>query len=153
LSRTQDTPLSVFFAHSFAETDRGIVRSLKRSLQRRGYRVLSGEKSEARRVSMKVRRRIASADVFVALLTRRHRIPGESASWTSVPWVIEEKGFSLGQKATRPIILLVEEGITVPSETGGLEGDLEFIRFHRERLDEARQKLGAMMSAAKAEVR
>jgi hypothetical protein len=135
----------VFLGHSFAPDDRALVQLVKRTLATAGCSVVSGEASEARRVSDKVRRRIASADVFVALFTRRHAV--KAVGWTTSSWVVEEKAYSLGQDPDRPIILLVEEGIPIPGETGGLNGDLEYIRFERHRTEGPHRKLREMLEA------
>ena len=138
----------VFIAHSFDLEDLGVVASFKRALQRRGYSITSGERPEARRVSEKIKERIDRSHIFVAILTRRQLI-ADGSRWTASPWVIEEKGYSLGQNPQRPMILLVEDGITIPDEIGGLEGDIEYIRFDRFLLDPARRKLGDILSARK----
>ena len=104
-----------------------------------GFETLTGDRPEARGVAQKVRSRIEAADVFVGLLTRRHPIP--SGGYTTSPWVIEEKGYFLGLGANRPIVIVVEEGIAVPSETGGLAGDLEYIALERFDPDSAMKKL------------
>lgn len=96
-------------------------------------------------MSDKIRERIGASDMFVALCTKRHRIEKEGG-WTTSPWVIEEKGYSLGQNPMRPILIIVESGIAVPAETGGVEGDLEYIRFDRSHLAELAQKIRVMLS-------
>jgi hypothetical protein len=96
----------------------------------------------ARSVAAKIQQAIRAADLFVAVFTRRVG-PGRGAS----AWIVEEKGYSLGQKATRPMVLLVERGLSVPEDTGGLEGDLEYITFDRYELDSAREKLRSMLAS------
>ena len=132
-----------FVAHSFARTDATLVAATKRAVRSAGYSIVTGEAAEVLRVSEKVRQRIDGATLFVALLTRRFKIG--DGRWSTSPWVIEEKAYSLGSDGTRPIILLVERGVAVPEETGGLNGDLEYIGFERERFDVARAKIREMM--------
>jgi hypothetical protein len=108
--------------------------------------VLTGERPEAKAVGQKVRSRIDSADLFVGVLTRRHSIR-DGEMWTTSPWVVEEKGYSIGQRPARPIILLIEDGILVPSETGGLEGDLEFIPFRRHEFELAKERLREVLAS------
>ena len=100
-------------------------------------------------IGQKIKERIGRADLFVAILTRRYPIRNNKY-WTTAPWVVEEKGFSIGQNPRRPIILLVEDGIEVPTETGGLEGDLEYIKFDRYRLDIAQKELRGLLRRRKA---
>lgn len=144
VSRASARRSIVFVAHSFTGPDLALVQAFKRSLHRAGFNVSSGERPESRRVSDKIQARIRRADIFLAILTRRHQIGGRG--WTASPWVVEEKGYSLGQNPDRPIVLLIEDGIVVPDETGGMEGDIEYVRFDRYRIDVARASLRDIMS-------
>jgi hypothetical protein len=132
-----------FVGHSFAEADASIVIAAKRTIRTTGYSITTGEAAEASRISKKITRRIDASHLFVALLTRRHEIG--DGSWTTSPWVIEEKAYSFGNSILRPIVLLVEHGIAIPDETGGLHGDLEYIAFERDRFDLARLKMREMI--------
>jgi hypothetical protein len=138
--------LRAFLGHSFAVDDRALVEAVVELLREVGFEALTGEAPEARGVAQKVRSRIEAADVFVALLTHRHPIP--SGGFTTSPWVIEEKGYFLGLDPNRPIVMLVEKGIAVPNETGGIGGDLEYIALDRYDPDTALKKLHAALSDA-----
>lgn len=138
-----------FVAHSFAPEDLPVVAATRDVIRRSGFSVSSGESPEARRVGEKVKARIKDSKVFVAIMTHRHYV-GDRQLWTTNPWVIEEKGYSLGENPQRPVVVLVEEGIPVPSETGGLEGDLEIIFFNRAQFDAARTKLRQVLAGMKA---
>jgi hypothetical protein len=129
---------AAFVSHAFAERDRTLVDLVKLALRDSGIKVITGEPPEAKGLAEKVRSRIAAAQIFVALLTQRHKI--DAGAYTTSPWVIEEKGYFIG-RGGRPIVLLVEEGITVPDETGGLGGDLDYVRFDRLDFDSALDKL------------
>ena len=141
-----EPPLIAFLAHSFAPDDKALVSIVSRLIKRTGMTVLTGERPEAKAVGQKVKERIDSANLFIGLLTRRHKIR-DGESWTTSPWVVEEKGYSIGQKPERPVILLIEDGILVPSETGGLEGDLEFIPFRRYEFELAREQLRQVLAS------
>lgn len=147
MSKAKDK-LTAFVAHSFAPEDAAVFVAVEEVIRRAGFSVSSGDHPEALTVSSKVRRLINRAHVFVAVMTRRHEITS-GRQWTTNPWVIQEKGYALGQKPKRPIIALVEESIPVPSETGGLEGDLEVIFFNRRRFDAARKKLRQVLAGLK----
>lgn len=143
---TPKQPLVAFVAHSFSSSDKGLVSIITKLIKRAGMIVLTGERPEAKAVGKKVRHRIDSADLFIGILTRRHDIRNGEL-WTTSPWIIEEKGYSIGQKFARPIILLIENGIPVPTETGGLEGDLEYIKFSRHEFDLAKERLRDVLAA------
>ena len=147
-----EQPLTAFLAHSFSSGDKALVSIVSRLIKRTGLTVLTGERPEAKAVGQKVKERIDSADLFIGLITRRHSIR-DGELWTTSPWVIEEKGYSIGQKPARPIILLIEDGIAVPSETGGLEGDLEFIGFRRHEFELAKERLREVLAAEVERIR
>jgi len=132
--------LIAFVAHGFAVEDSPVVASVIETLGQSGVSVLTGERYEARGVNEKIKDRIAASGLFVALMTRRHYIE-DAHAWTTSAWVIEEKGYSLGQNPNRPVLALVEEGISVPTDTGGLEGDLEIVWFNRGQFHIAEEKL------------
>jgi hypothetical protein len=134
-----------FLGHSFAARDEPVVTYVKQSLRTLGFTVTTGERPQASGVAKKVRARIDACDIFVALLTHRHRIDDER--WTTSPWVIEEKGYAFGRQPRRPIVLLVEKGIAAPDETGGIGGDLEYIPFDRFEVDALRDRLSAMLAS------
>lgn len=136
----------IFVGHSFSRRDCKPVAGVKAALRRMGARVLSGERSDAQRVSEKVKQRIRDADVFVGILSRRHRIK-DSGRWTTSAWVVDEKGFALG--VGKPVILLVERGVPWPDETGGLQGDIDHIPFDQTAVAEAFPKLREVIESLK----
>jgi Predicted nucleotide-binding protein containing TIR-like domain len=143
LKSTAPSSAVAFIAHSFAAEDRPLVMAIKRTIRAAGFEALTGERAEARGVAEKVRARIDRAKVFIALLTRCHKV-GDGA-WTTNPWVIEEKGYFLGRHRSGRLIVLVEEGIAVPHETGGISGDLEYVPFDRFAFAQAQERVGVML--------
>lgn len=116
--------VNAFVGHSFADKDKEVVEQLTQVLTKLGVRCDSGLRPEASSVSEKVRERIAAADIFVGIFTRRDKI-GEDEFSTS-PWVIEEKAAAIA--TGKALLLFVEEGVT---EFGGLQADYEYIPFTR----------------------
>ena len=76
--------LVVFVAHSFSSVDRALVSIILRMINRAGVIVLTGERPEAKAVGQKIKRRIDSADLFIGILTRRHKL-GDGQSLRSQP--------------------------------------------------------------------
>lgn len=138
--------MRAFLGHSFAAEDHALAEAVKDVLREAGFETLTGAEPEARGVAEKVRSRIEAADVFVALLTRRHAL--RSGGFTTSPWVIEEKGYFLGLDSTGLVMMVVENGIAIPDETGGIGGDLEYITFDRYDPDTAMKKLRAALADA-----
>ena len=136
--------ITAFIGHSFSRDDQPTVSLIKGIVSSLGLKIVSGESPEAISISDKIKKRINISDVFIGIFTRRHFIQ-DNENWTTLPWVIEEKGYSLGQNNKRPIIILVEEGINIRDELGGLGGDLEYIVFERAKLENVRNKLKSVL--------
>ena len=130
----------VFVAHSFSKIDQPILSLLIKTIKSCGFLVLSGNENNAGSLSEEIKKKIDSSTVFIALFTRKYFFENEKI-WTTSPWVIEEKGYFLGSIKDGTLIILVEEGIRVPAQIGGLQGDLEYYEFNRYRLDEMQIRL------------
>ncbi len=88
----------VFLARSFHADDEKVSREVEGMLHALGYRVVSGESSEAKEVSEKVKERIESCDVTVALMTPFHGPNGLEARPSS--WVVSELAWGRAQGRT-----------------------------------------------------
>lgn len=124
-----------FVAHSFLKKDQPILSNLIKTIKNCGFLVSRGTENNVGSLSSEIKKKIDSSDVFIAVFTKKHFIEVEN-TWTTSPWVIEEKGYFLGSKKSNMLIILVEKGITVPSQIGGLHGDIEYHVFDPFRLDE-----------------
>jgi hypothetical protein len=109
---------TIFFSHRFADDyAEGMIRLLEQS----GYTVVTG-KSANTYISKAILNRIKSCDFFLCLMTRDK--PKTDGTYTTSPWLLEEKGAALAFGKT--LILMVEEGV---SDFGGLQGDWQRIHF------------------------
>jgi hypothetical protein len=126
---------TAFVGHSFSSDDAEVVGFVKAVLSEMAVRCISGEASEAKSVSEKVKSRINSAEIFVGIFTRREKLEGKD-EWSTSSWVIEEKVHAegLGKK----LILLKETGVV---QIGGMQGDYEYIEFDRGALHKAAVRL------------
>jgi len=112
---------TIFLAHGFHPRDRVLVNLLKRELRSDVVKLVTGEKPRTGSVARKVLDRIDSAGVFVALLSRDGPEPRPS------PWIVSELGYA----ARKERIVLIERGVA-RREIGGIQGDVEYIRFDRQ---------------------
>ena len=120
---------SAFVGHSFSNDDKAVVECVTETLEALGITVVTGEKPRAGSVSEKVRRRIETQYLFVGVFTRRDKI-AQKKEWTTSAWIIDEKAYAYGKG--KKLILLKEDSV---GGIGGIQGDYEYIEFHRERLD------------------
>ena len=118
-----------FVGKSFAKTDDNVNGPVERLLRALGLVVVTGEKPKADSVSKKVKNRIDSCDVFVGVFTRRDKLEGKN-EWATSSWVVDEKAYAFAQN--KRVVLLREQDVT---SVGGLQGDYEYIEFHRSKLE------------------
>lgn len=134
--------ITVFVGRSFSPEDEPKIIPILKHLDTfhpLGFTWETAEQAEMESVSLKVRRMIDAAQVFVGILTRRYPVYDLSERWrsafriatrnllatryTAPAWVIQEAGYA--QKAGLKLILFREDGVEIP----GLQGDLEYIEF------------------------
>lgn len=117
------SPNSVFLSHRFHEER--LAGRLAHALRDGGFVVVTG-KSTLVSIGSEVRERIRDCQYYVALFSAASEEPGETSAWL---W--EEKGIAV---AFQKRMVLLVEGAENP---GGIQGDLEVIRFQRDKFDEA----------------
>ena len=135
--------LKAFAGHSFEEGDRPLVDKILRFLRSAGVECESGEPAENRSVSTKVKERIDHNSIFVGIFTRRCKLDGKELYATS-NWVIQESGYAIGKG--KELILLVENSIYNFPE---LQGDLEYVPFQRDSLENTFLKLNEMIGTVR----
>ncbi len=107
-------PRSVFLAHRFDDVGSGCADKVARFLELLGFTVVSGRGYSPMSVSDKVRQRLFSQALVVALLT-----PGDDSTW-----LIQES--VVGGAIDMPLIVLRERAAAFKP---GILGDHEFIPF------------------------
>ena|SRR6202521_4292175 len=117
--RTFEQGKKVFLSHRFAEKE--FVEGLTRLLQQSAFEVVTGQAANTY-ISKAIIERIRECDYFLCLMTREARKC--DGTYTTSAWLLEEKGVALA--AGKPIVLMVEEGVT---DFGGLQGDWQRLHF------------------------
>jgi len=111
----------VFIIHHFGERSRKDADLLKWILNERNISTMYGE-NVVGKLSENVTRRIESAGVVVAILTRDVEIGG--GRYQPSQWTLQELTWAVALNV--PCIIVLEEGVEFD---GGLVGDLQQIRF------------------------
>src|SRR5580704_14383987 len=140
--------LRAFVAHSFLNADEKIVRAFVdhfTTLEKAdiGFTWDHAEEAQALPLSTKVLEKIEGKNVFIGICTRKeYAIDGSKLKWIwtnalgkqsdlqwkASDWIIQEIGMAVGRKMS--IVIFLEDGVREP---GGLYGNMEYIRFTRER--------------------
>lgn len=156
--------LRAFVGHSFLKADEEVVRAFLdhfSTLEKAGIGFTwdHAEDAQALPLSTKVLEKIEGKTVFIGICTRKeYAIDGSKLKrvwanvfgkhrdlqWKTSDWIIQEIGLAVGRKMS--IVLFLEESVREP---GGLYGDIEYIRFGRERPKDCFDKFLQMLTALK----
>ena len=123
---------TVFVGHSFSDDDKQIVEKFLQLFKVEGLQCTTGEKPEANNVDEKVMRLIDECQGVIIIFTRDQKIEG--GNWTTHSWLIDEKSFSLGKNKT---VILFYEDIIDQKQKIGIQGDLEYVEFKRQFVEES----------------
>jgi tetratricopeptide (TPR) repeat protein len=146
-------PIRAFIAKSFFPEDEARVQPLLDflgTLKPYGLICDSAEPAEPEGISVKVKRMIDDASIFVAIFTRKYPICriGEDGSpsllsppkWTPPLWLLQEAGYALAKE--KKLVFYIESGVELPQ----LAGDHEYIEYDSERQPQAFKRTSEMFS-------
>jgi len=157
--------IRAFVGHSFTDDDAQVVATFLKYFEQLSqlhptFTWEHAEKAEPKILTEKVLRIIADKNTFIGICTRKEEAIADSSlrnlmlqplyvrakrtdfrSKTS-DWIIQEIGMAIGRGLD--LILLVEDGVSDP---GGLQGDVEYIRFQRAAPEKSFGKILEMITA------
>jgi tetratricopeptide (TPR) repeat protein len=157
--------IKAFVGHSFTDDDAQVVATFLKYFDQLSqlhstFTWEHAEKAEPKVLTEKVLRIISDKNTFIGICTRKEQAVADSSlsnvmlqplyakarkadfrSKTS-DWIIQEIGMAIGRGLE--LILLVEEGVSDP---GGLQGDVEYIRFERRSPEKSFGKILEMITA------
>jgi thioredoxin-like negative regulator of GroEL len=155
--------LTAFVGRSFLPEDEALWNELRQvldALAPLGFVYEDAKEAQPTPISEKVRAGIARNDVYIGVLSRRHRLvfrstlgglfatlAGRPGRWSTSPWVIQESGYALG--AGKRVVLLIEETVEFPASN--LDADREWISFRRGAISEIGPRLVAVINNLIAE--
>jgi tetratricopeptide (TPR) repeat protein len=157
--------IRAFVGHSFTDDDTQVVATFLKYFEQLSelhptFSWEHAEKAEPKILTEKVLRIIEDKNVFIGICTRKEQaIPEASLSNVMLQplyakakrtdfrsktsdWIIQEIGMAIGRGLD--LILLVEGGVSDP---GGLQGDVEYIRFQRDSPEKSFGKILEMITA------
>lgn len=118
-------------AYRFIPEDEGIANTIKKLLELEGFVCVDAQTAKAEDVSDKVKKEIENSDGVVVIFTKVKQL--SNGKWTTSSWLNDEKAFALGKN--KPILLFFEDCID-PDERKGIHGELEYLPFNRDKMDE-----------------
>lgn len=159
-------PIRAFVGHSFTSEDSQVVRTFLDFLTTitqtlPGFSWVHAEGAEPKLVTEKVLSLLQESNLFIAVCTRKERVIADEKlvpailnknrlsgdakeyQWKTSDWIIQEIGLAVGRGLK--LVLLLEDGVRSP---GALQGNLEYIPFHRDSPEKCFPKLMEMISSA-----
>jgi len=131
----EDRP-TVFVGYQYTEDDEPIADWFIKLISQEGFEPTSGKKPKAQAFDEKVKRMIARSEGVVVIFTKEKEL--RERGWTTPTWLTDEKAFAIGKD--KPIALFFEDCIA-ETETKGIQGLHEHIKFNRKHLDKARPRI------------
>lgn len=129
--RAITTP-KVFVGYRYDEEDVTIVEKFIKLFRLEGFNPISGEVAKPMNVDEKVKGLIDECEGTIIISTRDR--PLNNGKWTASVWLKGEESYSLGRD--KPILLFYDDCID-EEEKKGIQGNLEYVVFKRECLDDA----------------
>jgi tetratricopeptide (TPR) repeat protein len=149
--------MKAFIGRSFDEYDNQLVTKIVEFIESLDINCGDAKSAKSKPVEEKITELIDGCDIFVGIFTcdkpickeeketKWHCKPGsETTIFTTSNWVIQESGFALGRN--KKLILLKENGVC---ELPKLQGNLEYIPFDRNHLEESFLKISQMINDIK----
>lgn len=122
----------IFIGYKYTKEDETIAKKLMTLFEYEGFECVTGRTAKAEDVDEKVKKLIKSSDGTIIIFTKEKEL--KNGGWTTSTWLSDEKSYALG--AGKPVLLFFEECISA-DQRKGIQGDLEYIEFNREKLDDA----------------
>ncbi len=133
--------LRAFLSYSFRAENDELVGLVRGQLQAMEFEVVEGDDPRPTSVSEKVKSKIDSCDVAVAVLTKEVQTP---QGWSASTWVNQEAIYALGRKII--VVRLIEADVV---SDGKIFGDQEYIRFERSNPAKAIVQLARMLQSVR----
>lgn len=112
---------TIFLAHSFNQTGKSYAYEIIKFLSLINFEVSTGEGFSPERISRKVRKRLKSQEVVIAIISENE----------DMTWLLQEAAGAAF--IDKPLMLLIEEGIEFKP---GILGDLEYVEFPKDHVSE-----------------
>jgi tetratricopeptide (TPR) repeat protein len=149
--------MKAFVGRSFDKKDEQVITKVTDFIKSLDIECVDAKPAKPKTVEEKITELIKGCDIFVGIFNCDRIICQEAKKvklyckpknkttiYTTSNWVIQESGFALG--SNKYLILLKEDGVC---ELPELQGNLEYIPFDRNHLEESFLKISQMISDIK----
>jgi len=123
---------TIFVGYRYTEQDEELAKRFIEIIRLEGFNPISGKTAKAEDIDEKVKRMIETSEGVIIIFTKEKEL--KEGGWTTSTWLTDEKSYALGQG--KRVGLFFEDRIA-PSQKKRIHGDLEYIEFNCEHLEEA----------------
>jgi hypothetical protein len=123
---------TIFVGYRYTKEDKILATNFAKLFELEGFLCISGKTAQARDFDDKVKELIAQSEGVIVILTKEKEL--KEGGWATARWLTDEKAYAMGRD--KPVLLFFEDCIA-QSERKGIHGELEYVEFNREDLDEA----------------
>lgn len=122
---------AIFVGYHYRTEDEILANQFSELFRLEGFNCISGKTAKAEDVDEKVKKLIDQSEGVIIIFTGEKEL--KEGGWTTARWLTDEKAYALGRD--KPVLLFFEDYIA-QTERKGIHGDLEYVEFTREHLDE-----------------
>jgi hypothetical protein len=123
---------NIFVGYRYAEDDEKLAEKFMRLFELEKLNPISGKTAKAEDVDDKIKSMISASHGVIIIFTREEELT--RGGWATSSWLTTESAFALGQN--KLVGLFFEDCISV-KQRKGIQGDLEYIEFNREHIEDA----------------
>jgi len=149
--------MKAFVGRDFDEKYDQLIQKIITHIKAHDIECITAKRAQSKPVDEKVTDLILSCEIFVGIFTCDrpilvkdtflNRVPKKNRIFTTSNWVIQESGFAIG--CDRGLILLIEEGV---QDFPKLQGNIEYISFKRNSIEESFTKLSEIINDVKTKM-
>lgn len=124
---------AIFVGYRFTPEDKELLDKFIELFTLEGFNCISGETAKAEDIDEKVKETIEQqSEGVIVIFTKEEEL--REGGWTTSTWLTDEKAFAIGKN--KPVLLFFEDCIA-QTQRKGIHGELEYVEFNRDKLDEA----------------
>lgn len=149
--------MKAFIGRDFDENYDQFIQKIVTHIEAHDIECITAKRAQSKPVDEKVTDLILSCEIFVGIFTcdrpilvkdtHLNRVPKKNRIFTTSNWVIQESGFAIG--SDRGLILLIEDGV---HDFPKLQGNIEYIPFKRDSIEESFTKLSEIINDVKTKI-
>jgi len=121
---------TIFVGYRYTPEDELLADKFIKLLFLEGFNPTSAKTARAEDIDDKVKKMIELSDGVTIIFTREEEL--QKGGYTTSTWLSDEKSYALGKDKK---VTLFFEDMIAPSQRKGIQGDLEYIEFNRDHLE------------------